>query len=169
MLLCQRCIKYQKSCCNGPNITLTLGDVSRITLASGQRDFVEFKVYSDLSFLEAYAYDPNWKEYTFSSGNRNRQMKMNTQGDCPFLGADGCTLSEDDRPLICRLYPYSYNEFGMIGLILNEDLFCPLHLLKAGETLPQMLEITSEQADRWRTMLYTELRAESLEREKKGG
>ena len=84
--------------------------------------------------------------------------------DCIFLGNQGCVLASDIRPLMCRLYPYTYNEFGMIGLVLNEDLICPLHALQAGETVLDMLALPHTQADPWRKMYYAELRSEYLER-----
>jgi uncharacterized protein len=90
---------------------------------------------------------------------------MESKGDCTFLGENGCTLSEDVRPLMCRLYPYNYNEYGMIGLVLNDDLWCPIHALQPGETLPGMLYLDHDQAEQWRSQYYAELRADYYERE----
>ena len=36
-------------------------------------------------------------------------------GDCTFLGAAGCVLPEEVRPLVCRLYPFEYTHRGILG------------------------------------------------------
>lgn len=166
MHLCDRCKEIQKTCCQqNIIITLTREDVRRITQATGISDFFEFKYYPDLSCLDVYAYDPNWKKYAFLPGNLKRQIKMNSHGDCIFLGDAGCMLTEDARPLMCRLYPYEYNEYGMIGVVLSEDTICPVRLIKTGENLAEMLEMPFEPLNQWRIMYYDELRTEYEERE----
>jgi Fe-S-cluster containining protein len=170
MRLCDTCKTVQKTCCQeGVKISLTQGDVQRIKAACGRDNFLELKACPPpvgKDFLD-YAYDPNWLHYIILPGYFNRLLKMNPDGNCVFLSENGCVLSEDTRPLICRLYPFGYNEYGLIGLILEDDFWCPIRLLELGENLIENLQITWEQAEQWRDMLYRELRAEYAERDPK--
>ena len=52
-------------------------------------------------------------------------LKRQPDGDCTFLGEQGCVLPLETRPLICRLYPYDYSEQG-----IRDELAagCPLEL-----------------------------------------
>jgi Fe-S-cluster containining protein len=152
----------QKTCCEGdPWIILTLRDVERIAAHTGRSDFVVNKHYPDLSFMQRFAYDPNWQKYTVRPGNMRRQVRATEQGACHFLGAAGCELPTSVRPLVCRLFPYNYNEYGIIGIYSGADLMCPVHLLEDGISLARDLGVGMiEQVDAWRTTLYRELRAE---------
>lgn len=155
------------TCCQeSPFVVITKGDVRRITEATGRNDFFAIKQYDDLSFMDTYKYDPNWHKYVVMPGNRFRVLQLENEGPCVFLHEDGCELPWEIRPLMCRIYPYNYNEFGIIGFYAHEDLWCPVPLLKKGETLSGTLNMTREQADRWRIMYYEELRADYEEREK---
>jgi uncharacterized protein len=168
MRLCELCKDIQKTCCqNYIKAYLTLGDIERITAATGQRDFVELRPCPRLSAKERsdYDYDPNWLRFITLPGNYNRLLKKTRAGDCVFLSANGCMLTEEVRPLICRLYPYSYNEFGLIGLVVNEMIGCPIHLLGTGEDIFNNLHMPRIVADDWRVMLYNELRNEYSERD----
>ncbi len=51
----------------------------------------------------------------------------------------------------------------MIGFYASEDLWCPVHLLKEGEALSNMLQMTREQANQWRIMYDDELGADDKE------
>jgi uncharacterized protein len=169
MRLCNRCKDIQETCCQGSIIPLTRGDIERITRASGTSDFFIYTpcLQPTPTDIQDYGYDPNWLQYTILKGSFHRLLKRDENKKCVFLSDHGCTLSEDTRPLICRLYPYSYNEFGMIGLVLNENLSCPLHLLKEGETPADVLEINSEEGECWRAQLYRELREEYNENQQR--
>lgn len=161
MSLCMKCRDVQKTCCqDDPRIILTQGDVRRIRTFTGHSDFVIVKHYPDLSFLKLYEYDPNWKKYTVLPGNLRRQLRMDEQGACVFLSAGGCELPMNVRPLMCRLYPYNFNEYGIIGVYSGEDMVCPVRLLKEGVSLDQAVGMSYEQADSWRMAFYQELRAE---------
>jgi Fe-S-cluster containining protein len=168
MRLCELCKDIQKTCCqNYIKAYLTLGDIERISAASGRTDFVELRPCPRLSAQErsGYDYDPNWLCLITLPGNFNRLLKKNQNGDCVFLGANGCELAEEVRPLICRLYPYSYNEYGLIGLVVNDMIGCPTHLLGPGEEIFKNLHMPRIMADEWRVMLYAELRKEYSERD----
>lgn len=161
MRLCERCKHVQKTCCQeSPKVTLTLGDVARIRAATGREDFFELAHYPDLSFMAAFDYDPHWRAYTVLPGNLIRQLRMDDSGACTLLRPGGCSLKSETRPLLCRLYPYNYNEFGMIGLYAAEELWCPVRLLEEGENLTGVLGMSLEKANQTRLRLYEELRAE---------
>jgi uncharacterized protein len=146
-----------------------LGDFHRISQAIGTSDFVVFKHYSNISLIDTYdtVSDPNWVRYVTLPGNFIRLLKMDNTGNCVFLSDNGCGLSDDTRPLVCRLYPYNFNELRMLGLVKNEDMLCPLHLLQEGETLIDRLQMQEEQANQWRILFYDELRSEYNQRENK--
>jgi Fe-S-cluster containining protein len=85
-------------------------------------------------------------------------LRREPGGDCTFLGAAGCTLPLEVRPLVCRMYPYDYTEHG-IRASLSEG--CPTQLLRPGETLLRALDMRRDDAERWRAQLYAELALEA--------
>jgi len=139
---------------------LSLGDVARIAAAVGADDFYEVRHYPDLSFLRQYDYDPNWARYTVLAGHRRRQLRVRADGSCVLLSPAGCVLPTAARPLMCRLYPHDYNESAVRGFCTGDDLACPVHLLRPGESLEQVIGESSAQIEQWRALLYRELREE---------
>ncbi|OQX21300.1 MAG: hypothetical protein BWK80_33830 [Desulfobacteraceae bacterium IS3] len=152
--LCERCAKLGKTCCQEREIYITPGDVQRIAEKTGWNNFYDFCKASDLSY-EDQDDDPMWAAYVFRQDGTRRVLKRKASGDCMFLGATGCVLALETRPLVCRLYPYSYNADG-----LYEELEegCPVHLLTPGRTLEQELAGCSrENAYQWHHKLYAEI------------
>jgi Fe-S-cluster containining protein len=58
------------------------------------------------------------------------------------------------RPLICRLYPYSYTAAGIGDEV---DTGCPANLLPAGESLFDALDMSPDRAREWHRRLYEEI------------
>lgn len=160
MWLCNRCMETKKTCCQErPRIVLTTGDVRRIRQAAGRDDFYKLEHWDDLSFLDNYRFDPNWRKYTVLPGNRRRTLAWKPDGECSLLGKEGCAAG-DAQPLLCRLYPYECNEFGLIGWLSPDDMWCPRHLIEKGQDLFTALRMNLDDLEQVRRQLYEELRAE---------
>ena len=152
--LCARCARHMKTCCQTSEIYVTLGDVERIADHIGRRDFFHFRVVTDPVYLEEDD-DPVWQEYVVREDNSRRVLKRMPDGDCSLLGPQGCTLPLDVRPLVCRLYPFHYDERG----IRDEPASgCPLELLQPGQQLIETLQMKLDDAQRWHKQLYQEIR-----------
>ena len=154
--LCARCARHMKTCCQTSEVYATLGDVERIAAHTGQRDFVEFRVPEDPIYLEQ-SDDPTWEHYVFRDDGTRRVVRRLENGDCVFLGEQGCVLPLEVRPLICRIYPYDFNAEGIKAVLARG---CPTELIRSGETLLTELDIQITDAERWRKQLYDELPAE---------
>lgn len=158
--LCERCAKLGKTCCQEREIYVTPGDVQRIAGKTGQSDFYDFCKASDPSY-EDQDDDPIWAAYVFKADGTRRVLKRNSWGDCIFLGQSGCMLALDIRPLVCRLYPYSYNAEGLYKE-LEEG--CPVHLLEPGQSLEQAIAgCCRENAYQWHKNLYAEILLEKAD------
>lgn len=155
-LLCVRCARHTRTCCQRCEIYTTLGDVERIAHFTGVADFTEFRVPEDPDYLDQDD-DPVWSTHVFRSDRSRRVLRREPNGDCTFLGEQGCRLPLEVRPLVCRLYPYDYTADG-----LREELSpgCPLELLRPEQDLIAALRMNRSDARRWHEQLYREIRAE---------
>lgn len=151
--LCARCSEMQGSCCRKKEILLTRGDRARISAYVGNDDFHELRVPVDPAYLEQDD-DPNWNAWTLNERGERRQLKVREDRSCLFLAETGCALPYEIRPIVCRLFPFTYNEGG----ILDVERECPTELLAPGETLMECLGMDQEKARRWHELLYSELR-----------
>lgn len=152
--LCVRCARQMATCCQTSEVYVTPGDVQRIAEHTGTRDFCEFRPPDDPVYLQQDD-DPIWPQLVFKRPDGTRRvLKRQPNGDCTFLGPTGCRLSLETRPLICRLYPYDYNEQGL-SLTLAKG--CPVELLPPGRSLLVELDIRRADAERWHRQLYQEV------------
>jgi Fe-S-cluster containining protein len=154
--LCARCARHMKTCCQTPEIYVTPGDFERIASHTGRRDFSHFRIPTDPVYLEVDD-DPVWQEHIFREDKSRRVLKKMPDGDCSFLGPQGCTLPLEVRPLVCRLYPYDYDERGIRDELTRG---CPLELLRPGQKLLEVLGMKIDDARRWHKQLYEEVRLE---------
>lgn len=154
--LCARCAKRQETCCQNTDIVLTDGDIERVSAHIGRRDFVEFRSAGKPEYLDQDD-DPLWRDATFQPDGTRRVVKHRENGDCTFLGPVGCTLPYETRPLICRLYPFDYNESGVAEELATG---CPRYLLPEGVGLAKALAMNRTDAERWHHQLYSELRSD---------
>jgi Fe-S-cluster containining protein len=152
--LCARCARRQKTCCQRTDIVVTDGDMARIAAHLGHQDFVEFRAAGGPEYLDQDD-DPLWRDATFYADGQRRLVKQRPDGDCTFLGPMGCTLPADVRPLICRLFPFDYDERGLFAAPASG---CPVHLLADGESLFDALRMNRSDAEQWHRQLYAELR-----------
>lgn len=153
--LCARCARHQKTCCQLTDIHTTTGDVQRIAAHTGQNDFTEFRPAAN----EQYANqddDPIWRDNVFLPDGTRRVLKQRADGDCIFLGSQGCVLPLETRPLICRLYPFDYTATGIKTELASG---CPVELLKPGQTVLAELAMKRSDAERWHQQLYAEIQS----------
>lgn len=158
-ILCARCACHQTTCCQDTDIYLTQQDVARIEQHVGCSGFFEFRRPHDPVYLNEHD-DPIWMEKVFRPDGSRRVLKHQPGGDCVFLGARGCTLPAEVRPLVCRLYPYDYNA---AGLKPEPASGCPRDLLAPGQSVFEAVGASAEAARRWHAMLYQELQLEPSE------
>jgi Fe-S-cluster containining protein len=157
---CARCARVQQTCCQRAEIVLTRGDVARVRATTGRDDFHAFRRPSDPAYGVPDPDDPNWAAWTVRRDGTRRVLARGP-GGCTFLGAHGCVLAEASRPLVCRLYPFTYTERAITGV---DPDYCPTGLLAPdGRSMADVLGMSRLDAERWREMLYSELRAEARE------
>lgn len=152
--LCARCARHMATCCQTSEVYVTPGDVDRIAEHVGHRDFYEFRPPDDPVYLRQDD-DPIWPKLVFkkSDGTRRVIKRLDT-GDCTFLGPQGCVLPLETRPLLCRLYPFDFNQQGILPRLAGG---CPVELLPKGQTLIEALDMKQAEAERWHGQLYEEL------------
>jgi Fe-S-cluster containining protein len=156
--LCVRCSRHMKTCCQTADIYTTLGDVRRMEEYTGQTGFTEFRAPKNPAYADQDD-DPIWRDNVFRPDGTRRVVKKQANGDCTFLGAAGCILPLETRPLICRIYPFDYTAEGILDE-LSEG--CPTELLRPGQGLIEALDMNRTDAERWHRQLYDELPNEDL-------
>ena len=159
--LCAVCSIQQKTCCQERDIYLTPGDVKRIKEYIKNEGFYEFRIPADPSYLDMDD-DPLWKKCVFRPDKSRRVLKQSRFKNCIFLSANGCILTIEERPLICRLHPYDYNAGGLCNTLIPE---CPIHLIEPGTTLEEAIGLNPDQASTWHQMLYSEILLEKVDNE----
>lgn len=151
---CARCATLQKTCCQRAEILVTSGDEERIRGATGRTDFSERRPVTDPAYLDQDD-DPHWLRWTVAADGTRHVLKRQANGDCTFLTPSGCSLPLETRPLVCRLYPFTYTERGIDGVDAD---YCPEAVIPRGKTILQVLDMRHIDGERWRRMLYHELR-----------
>lgn len=153
--LCVRCARHQHTCCQDSDIHVSLADVRRIAAATatGCDDFAEFRLPADAVYDQSIE-DPFWHMHVFRKDGMRRVLKQRPNGDCGFLGDQGCTLPTEARPLVCRLFPFDYNADGILERPASG---CPVELLKPGRTLFKELQMAADHAEKLRVQLYREI------------
>jgi len=158
--LCKRCAMVTKTCCRLTDVYLTRGDVHRISAEIQSQNFFEFRASADPSYMDQED-DPVWGSSVFRPDGSRRVVRHDQEGNCIFLGSEGCRLSLEIRPLICRLHPHVYN-FKEIYSSISPD--CPLTLLGPEERLEEMIQgFDQTRAGHWHRMLYDEIAREVAE------
>lgn len=152
---CMNCARAGTSCCKGYQILLTAGDLERISGVLGDRAFFTFEppVPEDI----APDYDPTWLPMIMGTAGHVRVLKRTPEKNCCLLTPDGCCLPFDKRPLICRLYPYTYTEQGILGV----DPACPISREKEWGAVLEGLDMPAARATEWLTQLYAEVKSRS--------
>jgi Fe-S-cluster containining protein len=147
-----------RTCCQTSEVYATPADVRRIEAHTGQSDFFEYRVPDDPVYYQ-HDDDPIWPKLVFQPDGTRRVLRREKDGNCTFLGERGCELPIDVRPLVCRIYPYNYNEEGIKDALCTG---CPSELLRPGQTLTKALVMNRAEAEAWRKQLYEDI-VEELE------
>jgi Fe-S-cluster containining protein len=150
--LCVVCASRGPTCCQSHEILVTIGDRERIAEHTGLTDFWGYAAPADPSYLDQDD-DPNWLRWAFRPDGTRPILKQSA-GGCLFLTPCGCSLPMEVRPLVCRLFPYTYTESGLDG-VTDE---CPKDVIPEGRSLLEALGMCEADALRWHSMLYEELR-----------
>jgi Fe-S-cluster containining protein len=151
--LCVRCARHRKTCCQLSEVYVTLGDVKRIADHAGCDDFHDHLAPTNPVY-EPDGDDPTWRDYVFRPDGTRRVLRRQANGNCTFLAANGCTLPLDVRPLLCRIYPYDFNDRGLLDALAPG---CPLELLRPGQGLIEALAMNRADAEAWHEQLYEEI------------
>jgi Fe-S-cluster containining protein len=113
--ICLECVKKNSGCCSSyPAIPLTIKDIKRIKKLG----------YDTKNFIYIQRFQKNWIDYSEKWWSRSFvkhndkiykiNMKKNKDGSCIFLKpGKGCTLGEN-RPYICKIYPFWVNKKGKV-------------------------------------------------------
>lgn len=157
---CAQCARHIRNCCQTPDVYVTSGDVDRIAAVLGSRDFCDYRLSADPTYLDQDD-DPTWRECVLREDGARRTVKHAPNGDCIFLGPTGCGLEMETRPLTCRLFPFDYTEQGILDQLASG---CPTELLAPGQNLIDALGMNLEDARRWHRQLYDEIRQERAAR-----
>jgi Fe-S-cluster containining protein len=149
--ICALCAFNGTSCCQNFQIPLTDGDVLRISTYRGNRDFlsVEPPVPEEIEPV----YDPTWLPRLLRQDHLVRVLARTPEKKCVLLTENGCCLPLEQRPLICRLHPYTYTEHGPMGI----DPSCPISKSPDGLALLESMQMPVSRAKGWVTLLYEEL------------
>ena len=139
---CKECIASSGGCCisvfdDGWKIVLLPSEIKRISLVT-RKEPTEFVDVSPLApvqrdwYASRYAIeDPLWTRL-FSLWSRPCGIKS----FCPFLSEEGCHLSYEAKPFLCRIYPLGFNiTTGHICHAQETD--CPAG--KAGKTIEEVI------------------------------
>ncbi|MCD7897926.1 MAG: YkgJ family cysteine cluster protein [Planctomycetaceae bacterium] len=157
--LCRRCARTGPTCCQRTQVYVTGGDIARIAAATGLIDFHETVPPADPSGGGTLHLDAAWAG-TFSEAG-STVLAHAGNGDCVVLVPDGCRLPLAVRPLVCRLYPFDYNEDCIKGVFAP---LCPAPERDAPALLLAELAMNRSAAEAWRRRLYDELREEAGKR-----
>lgn len=162
MSKCSECAKLQTTCCEDvrSEIGVTSGDIRRILEFTGRNDF-----YHLMPVLEENKYilenpaniekgSEVYVRYFFDDQGRRNVLKKNEKKACCFLSQDGCALPLDIRPIMCRLYPYHWDDDGNIEITA---FGCPKSLFKDEQEIRAELCIPEEEAKKLITVFYAEI------------
>ncbi len=148
---CLKCAAQNRSCCQHVHVYITQHDIDRIN------QWGETGCFSTLMSLSGdYADDsddPGWNRLTTNQSGQRRVICQQSNGDCYFLTPVGCRLPSAIRPLLCRIYPYSFRAGQLCGISLD----CPVSLQPDWQQLLELTEMKRENAIQWLAQLYQEI------------
>ena len=162
MSVCEQCARLQKTCCERSDVevALTEGDIIRIRRFYKANDF--YRRIPVPPELAATYENPDHHDATvslyvaglFDAQGRRPILEKQADGRCLFVTGQGCVLPVEARPLLCRLYPYDWNDQRLLWI---HAPYCP-HEFSADEMdLVQKIGDTKEIALNLVEQLYAEL------------
>jgi uncharacterized protein len=160
MSKCRECSKSGKTCCEICDVIVTNGDIARISAFTGRNDFFLLKPVSEEDRFE-YANPRNvvkgseiYVKFFFNEEGRRNVLKRNEKGQCCLLTKDGCVLPFDFKPLVCRLYPYQWNDQRDIWVDCTD---CPTELFKGEQEIKEHVCVSEEEALLLVNLFYDEI------------
>lgn len=124
------CKSCTARCCRVLSVVLTVPEAVRLVRASGKapQEILEFTSGVD------YRRTPHYPVLAFENGQlRDYFLVIRHSGeDCIFLGRDLACALYNDRPSVCRLYP-----FDLDGAEMKKRALCPVKFAK-GEGMPRI-------------------------------
>lgn len=150
---CARCASAGKTCCQQTEIYVTVKDLKRMGAYTSRLDFFEFRPPADPAYF-ASKDDPPWQQHVFRLDGTRRVLKQQPNGDCIFLTGRGCSLTLEVRPLICRLYPFTYT---VTGVQTETDERCPVNSFCQGKSVLEIFGISMQTVSGWHADLYLEM------------
>ncbi|MFH1034004.1 MAG: hypothetical protein V1806_05805 [Pseudomonadota bacterium] len=125
--ICARCHQAGGGCCRtgGDGVEymfgLTWGEIAAMSAASGlDRDQFVVADQASPGFLAFLRSLQPLLLRTMPRGRRLR-LRLEENGDCCFLGHEGCRLPVQARPLYCRLYPLLVNPHGRLMVLMSQN------------------------------------------------
>lgn len=73
-----------------------------------------------LTELEQEQFDLASLIYVFKEDVHLTAKSQLRKYECPYLQKDGCSLTMEERPMACQIYPFYYD-----GGVFKLDSFCP--------------------------------------------
>ena len=162
LLHCIGCAQRGQSCCRNVHIYLTRGDIERIGQVHPGDDFYHWAPLTP--DYEDGGGDPSWNSAILDESGQRRTVRQKENGHCCFLTDTGCSLPSDVRPLLCRIYPYDFREFGLCGISTS----CPVASEIQWLQILEASEMKQSNAQTWVCQLYQEIKAEQLDRPSRG-
>jgi hypothetical protein len=162
MSKCIECAKLQITCCEDfrSEIGVTRGDIRRILEYTGRNDFYHLMpvLEENKTILEnpcnIVKGSEKYVRYFFDDQGRRNVLKKNEKNGCCFLSPDGCSLPLNTRPIMCRLYPYHWDDYGNIEIT---GLGCPKSLFKDEQEMRAELCLPEIEAKKLIAVFYDEI------------
>lgn len=122
--VCARCTASpRRGCCYlGPDdkedletFPISISDVERVVRATGKKpsEFMRVDTVDETLAAETLGYPDMAKLLT---GGLRLRLAPREDGYCKLFGPNGCTLTHDERPRICALFPTYYRR-GDVNMI----------------------------------------------------
>lgn len=162
MSVCEQCARLQKTCCerSAVEVALTEGDIIRIRRFYQADDFYRrIPVPPELSatYENPDCHDASMALYVsglFDEQGRRPVLNKQADGCCLFVAEKGCILPVEARPLLCRLYPYDWNDQKALWI---QAPYCPRELFDDEADLVQQIGDQKDVALNLVEQLYAEL------------
>ncbi|MEN6620798.1 MAG: YkgJ family cysteine cluster protein [Smithella sp.] len=161
--ICSECVKRkilanEGTCCQDSDVFVSLGDLKRICIYKNSFNFYEYREATEPYLEELKRCDDKlWNNVTITPKRMRRVLRKKGK-NCIFLDENtGCTLPMEIKPLVCRIYPYGYDN---AKIILDNNCGCPQDLLNldsCNNAIEINFGVSIEKAELWRAQLYCEL------------
>lgn len=162
MHTCAQCARIQKTCCEREAtwVALTERDITRISRFSGREDFFAWEpVEEELKdvYANPFCYEEDdhiYVKYLFNDQGCRPVLKKNSDHSCCLATPTGCSLPHDLRPLLCRIYPYDWNDRLEIWV---DGGYCPERLFRNEEDMIKKIGLSREDALELIKQFYAEI------------